>query len=62
MLDPNGRIIERSDRGLNGQSELISTQLGAGAYVIEVRSYYNRAGAATTVFNSGRYKMSLQIQ
>ena len=29
-MDPNGRLVNRSDRGLNGQSELISTPLAAG--------------------------------
>ena len=62
LLDANGRVIERSDRGLNGQSELISTRLPAGSYVIEVRSFYSRASTNTQVFNSGRYRLNLLVQ
>ena len=37
-MDLEGRIVALSDRGLNGQSELISAVLPAGRYVVEVRS------------------------
>ena len=37
-MDLEGRILALSDRGLNGQSELISAVLPAGRYVVEVRS------------------------
>jgi hypothetical protein len=59
LMDINGRIVERSDRGLNGQSELISTELRAGTYVIEVRSYYTLASTNTIVYNSGAYRLRL---
>jgi len=59
LLDPNGSVIARSDQGLNGQSELISTRLPAGEFVIEVRSYYSQAGSGAIVFNSGRYRLTL---
>lgn len=57
LMDVNGRIVERSDRGLNGQSELISTELRPGTYVIEVRSYYTIAFVNTIVYNSGAYRI-----
>ena len=38
LMDLEGRILALSDRGLNGQSELISAVLPAGRYVVEVRS------------------------
>lgn len=62
LLDANGRVIDRSDRGLNGQSELISTRLSAGTYVIEVRSYYTKAETGGLVFNSGRYRLNVLVQ
>ena len=37
-MDLEGRILALSDRGLNGQSGLISAVLPAGRYVVEVRS------------------------
>ncbi len=57
LMDVSGRIVERSDGGLNGQSELISTQLRPGTYVIEVRSYYTLGSANTIVYNSGAYRI-----
>ena len=39
LMDRAGRVLAVSDRGLNGQSELISTFLPAGRYVIEIRSF-----------------------
>ena len=55
-------MIDGSDRGLNGQSELITRRLAAGAYVIEIRSYYIKAETNVTVFNSGDYRLSLIAQ
>jgi hypothetical protein len=62
LTDLNGRAINRSDRGLNGQSELISTALPAGTYVVEIRSFYTKVETNTIVFNSGRYRLSVIIQ
>ena len=61
LLDASGRVLARSDRGLNGQSELISTFLPAGRYVVEVRSYYYRAETGTPVFNSGEYRITFSL-
>jgi hypothetical protein len=62
LLDGNGKRIEWSDRGQNGQAEMISVRLNPGTYYIEVRSYYGLEGTNTTVFNSGRYRLSLQLR
>ncbi len=61
LLDAAGRVVGRSDQGLNGQSELISTFLPAGRYVVEVRSYYFRAETGTPVFNSGEYRVTFSL-
>jgi hypothetical protein len=61
LMDGDGRVIARSDRGLNGQSELISKFLPAGRYVVEVRSYYTRAETGTLIFNSGAYRLSVLL-
>ena len=62
LMDSNGKVIDRSDRGLNGQSELISTRVLAGTYAIEIRSYYTKAETNNIVFNSGRYRLSVIVQ
>jgi hypothetical protein len=62
LMDTNGRLIGRSDRGLNAQSELISMPLPAGTYVIEVRSFYTRVETNAVVFNSGNYRLSIFVQ
>lgn len=61
LLDGSGQVVGRSDRGLNGQSELISTFLPAGRYVVEIRSYYFRAETGTPVFNSGEYRVTFNL-
>ena len=61
-MDVNGRLVNRSDRGLNGQSELISTPLAAGTYVVEIRSYYTKVETNTVVFNSGNYRLNILVQ
>jgi len=61
LMDLNGRLIDRSDRGLNGQSELISVRLPAGTYVVEIRSFYTRAETNETVFNSGSYRLGVSV-
>ena len=60
LMDVNGRMLEKSDRGLNGQSESISIRLSAGTYVVEVRSFYMKPENRNFVFNSGEYRLSVQ--
>ncbi len=60
LMDEAGRVISRSDRGLNGQSELISTFLPAGRYVIEIRSFYTLGQTGQRVFNSGSYRLQVR--
>jgi Bacterial pre-peptidase C-terminal domain len=63
LYDGNGKRIEISDRALNGQPEIISgVRLNPGTYYIEVRSFYLNAETNTMVFNSGRYRLSLQLR
>ena len=62
LTNANGRLLDRSDRGLNGQAELIPVRLPAGAYVIEIRSYYTKAETGGLVFNSGDYRLSVAVQ
>ena len=61
LMDTAGRVIARSDRGLNGQSELISTFLPAGRYVVEIRSFYTRGETGESVFNSGAYRLIVRV-
>ena len=61
LMDSAGRVIAHSDRGLNGQSELISTFLPAGRYVIEIRSFYTRGETGELVFNSGAYRLIVRV-
>jgi hypothetical protein len=58
----DGGLIGFSDKGLNGQSELIPAILGEGAYVVEVRSYYDRGETNKSVFNSGTYDLIVRTQ
>lgn len=62
LTNADGVIVDQSDRGLNGQSELINRRLAAGTYVIEVRSYYRKAETNEQVFNSARYRLSVIAQ
>ena len=62
LMDMNGRLLDRSDRGLNGQSELISIRLPAGTYVVEVRGFYIKAETGNVVFNSGDYRLTVAVQ
>ena len=57
LYDRNGQLQALSDRGLNGESELIPIILPAGTYVLEVRSYYDRGDTKKGVFNSGTYNV-----
>ena len=62
LLDANGRRLDRSDRVI-GQSEYISgIRLAPGTYYLEVRSFYTPTETNTVVFNSGHYKLTVQIQ
>ena len=62
LMDSEGRILARSDQGLNGQSELISAFLPAGRYVVEVRSFFIYNETGTPIFNSGSYRLQFQLQ
>jgi len=63
IMDLNGRVLGKSDRGLNGQAELISMPaLPTGTYVVEVRSFYIKAETGNFVFNSGDYRLSVAVQ
>jgi hypothetical protein len=54
----DGHLISFSDRGLNGESELIPALLGQDSYVVEVRSYYDSGeNKGKNVFNSGSYNL-----
>jgi hypothetical protein len=58
LYNSDGRALIKSNSGQSGQGERIPyVLLSAGTYVIEVRSYFTRAG--NTVFNSGSYSLSL---
>ena len=61
LMDSEGRVLARSDQGLNGQSELISTFLTADRYVVEVRSSYTQGEPGTRIFNSGAYRLQFQL-
>jgi len=62
LMDVNGHVIDRSDNGLNGQSERIARTLSEGTYVVEIRSFYTRAETGGFVFNSGQYRLSVSVQ
>ena len=62
LYDATGQLIALSDRGLNGESELIPVVLPAGTYVVEVRSYYDRGDTKKGVFNSGDYRVIVRTQ
>ena len=62
LYDSNGQLLALSDRGLNGESELIPIILTAGSYVVEVRSYYDRGDTKKGVFNSGTYRVFVRTQ
>ena len=61
LMDLEGRVLALSDQGLNGHSELISTFLPAGRYVVEVRSFYTHSETGTRIFNSGAYRLQFQL-
>jgi hypothetical protein len=66
LYDINGRMIDKSDTGLNGQPERISDKLPSNpagtTYVVEVRSYYTKGETGNPVYNSGDYKLSVSVQ
>lgn len=60
LFDTNGKLIANSSNGGNGQSETINLKaLPAGAYVVEARSFYTKSKGGGTVYNSGRYRLTL---
>ena len=59
LMNSEGAVIARSDRGLNGHSERIAIELEPGRYVVEIRSFYTEAETDQVVFNSGQYELSL---
>jgi hypothetical protein len=62
LYDVNGRLIDKSDTGLNGQPERMSDRLPAATYVVEVRSYYTKGETGNPVYNSGDYKLLVAVQ
>jgi hypothetical protein len=62
LYTADGRLIDKSDSGGNGQPERIADRLGAGTYVVEVRSFYTNGETGTMVFNSGDYTLSVSVQ
>jgi hypothetical protein len=62
LYNANGQMIDKSDSGGNGQPERMADHLGAGAYVVEVRSYYTNGETGTMVYNSGDYTLSVSVQ
>jgi hypothetical protein len=62
MYALDGRLVSISDQGTNAQSELIAATLGAGTYLLEVRSYYDEDETNKTVFNSGMYRLTVRTQ
>ena len=61
LMDSEGQVLVRSDQGLNGQSERISTFLPSGRYVVEVRSFYTHGETGALIFNSGSYRLQFQL-
>jgi hypothetical protein len=63
LSDSNGKVIAQSDQPWNGQPEyILGLRLTPATYYVEVRSFYRRADTNTDVFNSGRYRLSVQLQ
>jgi hypothetical protein len=62
LMDVNGHVLDRSDRGLNRDGELIALKLPAGTYVVEIRSFYTKAETGGFVYNSGQYRLSVSVQ
>jgi hypothetical protein len=61
LFDANGKLIDQAD-GHAKIEQIGWISLPAGTYYVEVRSFYTRAETNTIVFNSGRYRLSVQIQ
>jgi hypothetical protein len=62
LYNANGQLMDVSDSGGNGQSERIADRLGAGTYVVEVRSYYTNGNTGSVIYSSGDYKLSVSVQ
>ena len=61
LFDANGKLIDQAD-GHAKVEQIGWISLPAGTYYVEVRSFYTRAETNTVVFNSGRYRLSVQVQ
>jgi hypothetical protein len=61
LFDANGKLIDQAD-GHAKIEQIGWISLPAGTYYVEVRSFYTRAETNTVVFNSGRYRLSVQVQ
>jgi hypothetical protein len=60
LYDSTGRkIIAVANSGMSGAGEVITENLAAGNYFIEVRSFYTSADSNTMIFNSGTYRLSV---
>jgi hypothetical protein len=62
LTDMNGNPLDKSERGLNGQPEMITRRLPAGTYMVEVRSFYKKAETNSMVYNSGDYSIIVLTQ
>jgi hypothetical protein len=62
LYSGSGQFLAVSDSGSNGQPERIAARLGAGTYVVEVRSYYTNADTGQVVYNSGDFTLSISVQ
>jgi hypothetical protein len=62
LYNAKGQFLAVSESGGNGQPERIAARLGAGTYVVEVRSYYTNGDTGVVVYNSGDYKLSISVQ
>jgi hypothetical protein len=62
LMDGHGHAIALSNSGGNGDSERITiSKLPAQTYVVEIRSFYIKAETGGSVFNSGSYKLSVNV-
>jgi hypothetical protein len=64
LYDLNGQLIGLSNRGLNGDGQLIEEAVPGGTYVVEVRSDYDYldGGIVKTMYNSGTYQVIVRTQ
>jgi hypothetical protein len=62
LYNANGQMLDKSERGENGQPERMADRLGPGAYVVEVRSYFTNRQTGKMAYNSGDYTLSVSVQ